>query len=124
MVRKTNERFPWRRRIVRSSDFRTLYNVGRRLDAGKFVLFGKPNNLGQHRLGLTVSRKIGGAVVRNRVKRLFREVFRRNCTDIPCHFDFIVNAKRECATASYAVLRQDFLSAARRLAGEKVECKG
>ncbi len=115
MVRRTDERFPWRQRIVRSSDFRTLYKEGRRLDAGKFVLFGRPNNLGHHRLGLTVSRKIGGAVVRNRVKRLFREVFRRTCADIPSHFDFIVNAKRECATTPFAVLRQDFASAARRI---------
>ncbi len=115
MVRKTDERFPWRQRIVRSSDFRILYNEGRRLDAGKFVLFGRPNNLGYHRLGLTVSRKIGGAVIRNRVKRLFREIFRRSCTDIPCHFDFVVNAKRECATAPYETLRESFTSAALRI---------
>jgi ribonuclease P protein component len=115
VVRKTDESFPWRQRIVRSSDFRTLYGEGRRLDAGRFVLFGKPNNLGYHRLGLTVSRKIGDAVIRNRVKRLFREIFRRSCADIPCHFDFIVNAKRECATATYATLREDFTSAATRI---------
>jgi ribonuclease P protein component len=79
------------------------------------VLFGKPNNLGYPRLGLTVSRKIGGAVTRNRVKRLFREIFRRSCADIPCHFDFVVNAKRDCATASYETLRQDFTSAVIRI---------
>ncbi|MBZ5494867.1 MAG: ribonuclease P protein component [Acidobacteriia bacterium] len=115
MVSKADERFPWRQRIVRSSDFRSLYHTGRRLDAGKFVLFGRPNGLGFHRLGLTVSRKVGGAVVRNRVKRLFREIFRRFSADIPCHLDLVVNAKRECASVAYAALREEFLSAARRI---------
>ena len=115
MDRKADERFPWRHRIVKSSDYRSLYNAGRRLDAGKFVLFGRPNDLGYHRLGLTVSRKVGGAVVRNRIKRLFREIFRRFPADIPCHYDLVVNARRDCATVSFAVLREEFLSAARKI---------
>ncbi len=115
MASKGNERFPWRQRIVRSSDFRALYDTGRRIDAGSFVLFGRPNELGYHRLGLTVSRKVGCAVARNRVKRLFREIFRRFSAELPCHFDFVVNAKRESATAKFAGLREDFLSAARKL---------
>ncbi len=115
MASKTNEKFPWRQRIVKSSDFRSLYNTGRRLDAGKFVLFGRPNTLGYHRLGLTVSRKVGCAMVRNRVKRLFREIFRRSSAGLPCHFDFVVNAKRECATVPYEVLRAHFIAAAQRL---------
>lgn len=115
MDNQAEERFPRRQRITSSSDFRSLYQKGRRIDAGKFVLFGRPNEKGCHRLGLTVSRKVGGAVVRNRVKRLFREVFRRSSACIPCHFDFVVNARRECGTAAYAVLREEFLGAARRL---------
>jgi ribonuclease P protein component len=112
---KTDERFPRRQRIIKSADYRSIYNSGRRLDAGKFVLFGRPNELGYHRLGLTVSRKVGGAVIRNRVKRLFREIFRRFSADIPCQYDLVVNAKRDCATVSFAVLREEFLSAARKI---------
>ena len=115
MDRKTDEGFPRRQRIVRRSDFGLLYKTGRRLDAGKFVLFVRLNDLGFPRLGLTVSRKVGGAVVRNRVKRLFREVFRRLAADIPCPFDFVVNAKRECAGVTQAALREDFLSAVRKI---------
>jgi ribonuclease P protein component len=116
--KKADERFPWRHRIVRSSDYLAIYKSGRKQDAGKFVLFGRPNELGFHRLGLTVSRKVGGAVVRNRVKRLFREIFRRSAVEIPRHFDIVVNARRECAIASYESLRMDFVSAARRLCRE------
>jgi len=115
VARKADERFPRRQRIVRNSEFRALYHSGRRFDAGKFVLFALPNGLGYHRLGLTVSRKVGCAAVRNRIKRLFREVFRRLSADIPCHFDFVVNAKRECVAAGYAGLRDDFLSAVRKI---------
>ena len=115
MDKKADESFPRSRRIVRGSDYRAIYDKGRRVDGGRFFLFGRPNELGRHRLGLTVSRKVGGAVVRNRVKRLFREIFRKSAADIPCHYDFVVNAKRECATAAYAALREEFLAAARKI---------
>ncbi len=115
MASKADERFPRRHRIVKSVEFRSIYNTGRKLDAGAFVLFGRSNRLGCHRLGLTVSRKVGGAVVRNRIKRLFREIFRRIADEIPCHCDLVVNAKRGCASASYEALRADFISAVRKI---------
>ncbi len=115
MVRQADERFPWRHRIVRASDFRRIYRTGRRFDAGRFVLFGRPNGLGYHRLGLTVSRKVGRAVARNRVKRQFREIFRRFSSEIPCPSDLVVNAKRDCVAVAFAVLREDFLSAVRKI---------
>ena len=113
MARKTREGFPWHYRIVRSSDYRSIYNTGRKLNSANFVLFGRENGLGHHRLGITVSRKIGGAVVRNRMKRLFREIFRKTSSEIPHHFDFVVNVKRGCAAISYSKLHGEFLSAAR-----------
>jgi ribonuclease P protein component len=51
-------------------------------------------------------------VVRNRVKRLFREVFRKSHAEIPDSFDFILNARHGCAGAGYGVLRDDFVAAA------------
>ena len=115
MDRKGHERFLRRYRIERGSDFRVLYNEGRRINCQWFVLFARENDLGYHRLGITVSRKVGGAVTRNRVKRLLRERFRRSFADIPHHFDFVVNAKRSSAQAKYSELRQEFLSAARKI---------
>lgn len=115
MIRSGDEKFPPQHRIARSSDFRAIYAAGRRVDSARFVLFGRKNSLEYHRIGLTVSRKVGRAVVRNRIKRLFREVFRKSSAEIPCHFDFVVNAKRKCADGSYVVLREEFLSAARKI---------
>ncbi len=115
MVKTRREGFPRQFRIVRGSDYRAIYSAGLKLNSERFVLFGRENNLDHHRLGITVSRKIGGAVVRNRLKRLFREIFRRSSADLPNHFDLIVNAKRASADAAYGSLRDEFVSSARRL---------
>ena len=108
--------FPWRYRIVRTAEYRSLYEQGRKTYSGSLVLFGRENKLEHHRLGITVSRKVGGAVVRNRIKRLLREVFRRSRTEIPHHYDFVVNARRDCRGLEYEALRKEFLGAALKLA--------
>ena len=71
-------RFAFRRarRIRRRSDFEEVFRVGRRLDAKTFVISYRANGLGYDRLGLSVSRRLGGAVRRNRAKRILRELFR------------------------------------------------
>ena len=115
MVNTTSERFPYNVRIVKPTDYRNLYREGRKIQSERFVLFGLANEIGRHRLGLTVSRKVGGAVVRNRIKRLFREVFRRASIEIPNQYDIVVNAKAGCVGASYVELRAEFLAAAQRL---------
>lgn len=115
MVRKTREGFPRHYRIVRASEYRSIYEAGRKVHSQRFVLIGRENNLQHHRLGLTVSRKIGKAVLRNRFKRMFREVFRKSSAEIPYHLDLIVNAKRGCSDVSYRILREEFLAAVRDL---------
>jgi ribonuclease P protein component len=115
VARKTQEGFPWHHRIVRASDYRSIYGTGQKVHAERLVLYGRENGLDHSRLGMTVSRRVGKAVVRNRVKRLLREIFRKSADDIPNHFDFIVNAKRACATADYLTLREEFLAAVRKL---------
>lgn len=115
MASANSEGFPRQHRIVRSSDYRTIYAAGRKVHSARFVLFGRNNGLEHHRLGITVSRKVGNAVVRNRIKRLFREIFRRFATELPNNFDFIVNAKSGCVDASYSELRVEFTAAARKI---------
>ena len=109
------ESFPRHVRIVRGSDFRIAYRDGLRLESERFVLFGRENGLDHPRIGITVSRKVGGAVVRNRVKRLFREIFRRSRSAISAPIDLVVNARRACVGAGYHELNAEFLIAVRRL---------
>ena len=115
MVRKTLEGFPRHYRIVRPSEYRSVYDAGRKVHSQRFVLIGCENNLEHHRLGITVSRKIGNSVARNRTKRMLREVFRKSFTEIPNHFDLVVNARHGCPDASYEALREEFLAAVEKL---------
>jgi ribonuclease P protein component len=92
-----------------------LYKTGRKIHSERFILFWRENGIGHHRLGITVSRKVGNSVVRNRVKRWFREVFRKYLREIPGQADIIINAKSSCAKADYMGLREEFLTATQRI---------
>jgi ribonuclease P protein component len=85
-----DRRFRSEYHLRRAADFRRAY--GRRCTAsdGLLLLFGYPNGLAYSRLGLSVSRKVGGAVVRNRWKRLLREAFRLSRERLPAGLDLVV----------------------------------
>jgi ribonuclease P protein component len=68
---------PRRERLQRRTDFLRCYRRGRRRRGAHLILYAHPNELGHPRLGITASRKVGKAVVRNRVKRRVREIYRR-----------------------------------------------
>ena len=115
MAKAISEGFPHEVRIVRSSDYRKLYKTAKKVHSERFILFWRENGLGHHRLGLTVSRKVGNAVVRNRAKRLFREIFRKCFREIPGQADIIINVKASYAKANYIELRTEFLAAAQKI---------
>lgn len=92
--------------IRRRTDFQQIYEHGARLSGRFCTLFVRPNSLGFGRLGIAATRKLGGAVTRNRAKRLIREIFRRN--KIAQGFDVVVVPKRELLEASLTVLEADY----------------
>jgi len=81
-------------RLRKRREFLLVYEVKRVFFFRLFVIYVKPNELGKHRLGITVSKKVGCSVVRSRVKRVIREAFRRSRSVIPGSFDIVVNAKK------------------------------
>jgi ribonuclease P protein component len=93
-------------RIRRHADFQDVYNHGTRISGRYYTLFSKPNGLSVGRLGIAATKRLGGAVVRNRAKRLIREVFRRN--DIAPGFDLVVVPRRELLTTSLSSLETEF----------------
>ncbi|MBW2107391.1 MAG: ribonuclease P protein component [Deltaproteobacteria bacterium] len=85
---------------MKRSDFVRLYTHGKRARAGVFWANAGPNRLGSPRLGITVSKRVGGAVKRNRIKRLVREYFRLNKARFAGSWDINLVARQEAARAS------------------------
>jgi ribonuclease P protein component len=85
------------------------------VSSSSFVLFGLENDCGACRLGITVTRKIGNAVRRNRIKRVLREVFRKNRDRMCSPIDVVVNARHPIVGAKSDALEQEFLKTFRRL---------
>ena len=81
-------------RLLNRKDFVNLNQLGKRYQAAHFTVILKHNGLGITRLGITVSKKIGNAVKRNKVKRLIREIFRLHKTSIPQGYDILIAAKK------------------------------
>jgi ribonuclease P protein component len=88
------EKFPNRARLTTRSEFLTLSRGGKKIHTPHFVVLSKANDKGENRLGVTVSAKVGNAVVRNRIKRLLREFFRRHRQGLPGHRDYVIVAKQ------------------------------
>ena len=101
--------FPKEFRLLRRNEFRQVYEAGQRRSGPLGVIFFCPNGLSLTRLGITTPAKLGGAVLRNRVKRRVREVFRLNQLAIPGGWDIVVNPREAAATVEFAKLTQEML---------------
>ena len=104
-----DESLPRRERLRKRREFVAVQGRGRKLHTDCFLVFvlSRDDAAGPARLGVTVSRKVGGAVERNRVKRLVREVFRRHKTFFPRGSDIVFVAKRGALDANYEQVNRE-----------------
>jgi len=79
-----------RQRLLKSSDFRAVYAARARAADTRLVVYARPNGLGWTRLGVSVGKRVGGAVQRNRIKRLLREAFRLSRASFPAGYDVVI----------------------------------
>ncbi|MBQ7870580.1 MAG: ribonuclease P protein component [Oscillospiraceae bacterium] len=95
--------------------FRRLYYKGRSAGNRYLVLYCRENRLGFNRVGLTVSAKLGHAVVRNRMRRRLREIYRLNEARFRPGYDIVVVARSAALEADFASLTRAYLHNARKL---------
>ena len=84
---------PRHRRLLRSSQFERIYGQGHAIRRGPLLVHALPSEC-ETRIGLSVSRKVGNAVIRNRIKRRLRDAFRRLQHDLPGRYDLVVTVRR------------------------------
>lgn len=113
--RPLDQRFGKRLRVRARRDYLAVQRGGRRVGLKHFVVYGRGNGGRTARLGITVSRKVGKAVVRNRVKRWLREAFRRNLARLPGGVDLVFVARPEAPAQAYAAVEAELLEAVNRL---------
>ena len=101
--------------IKENRTFRLLYRRGRSAVTPFLVVYCRPNRLGRNRLGITVSTKLGGAVVRNRARRRIREVCRLAQNEMKQGFDIVVVARSKAVDGPYDKLTRAFCRACREL---------
>ena len=96
-------------------EFRRVYNKGKSGVSPFFVVYARPNRSGRNRLGVTVSTKLGKAVVRNRIRRRLREIYRTHEAEFSRGLEIVFVARGRAAGASYGQLERALLSACRKL---------
>ncbi len=96
-------------------EFRRLYNKGRSAALPTLVVYARKTKRAQNRVGYTVSVKLGHAVVRNRVRRRLREIYRLHEGELKSGYDIVVVARSRSVQASYQQLERDYLQGLKKL---------
>lgn len=113
-----------RERLTSPGQFRRVLHKGIRVDGPLFSLVAAVNDCGHDRLGLTVSRRVGGAVVRNRAKRQLRECFRLNKREQDPAVDLVLLARKEIAGCVQGELEREYRQRLRRLQERLTRARG
>jgi len=100
--------------INKNYEFQRLYRRGESAAGAYFVLYARRNGKNINRLGITVSKKVGKAVQRNRAKRRLKELYRTNSHRLKKGYDIVIVARASAVTAPYDGLKRAYFWAIRK----------
>jgi ribonuclease P protein component len=101
--------FPREARLVRRGEFDAVYRTGKRRSSSHYTVFFRANELPLSRFGFSIKKALGGAVVRNRIRRRMREIVRCHRLEIPAGWDIVIHPKGTVAQAAFPALTADLL---------------
>lgn len=105
---ESSNSFPKENRLSKRKDFYRVYNEGKIFQNEHFKIFFLKKDLPPPRLGLSLSKRVGKAVVRNRIKRALRESFRMN-KELFGNLDVVVQPRRRVAELDNKKISEKFL---------------
>jgi len=123
MVCPVDQRFPKRSRLRKRAEYLAVQGQGRSVNSRAFVGLFLPRAAKPTRLGITTTRRMGNAVVRNRTRRLVREAYRRGILELPSGVDLVVIAKRRAADLPSDAIYDDLMLLGRRVRAAIREAK-
>lgn len=106
---KGAEDFPKTARLRKRPEFLKVSRTGRKIHTANFLVISKANDKGETRLGITVSGKVGNSVVRNRIKRLVREFFRRRRHEWVPGVDILIIARKSAPGLSLNLIENELV---------------
>ncbi len=112
---------PKEKRLAKRREFLRVYETGRKWFSRYCVVFAAGNELQHSRIGVTATKKLGKANVRNRLKRWTREVYRRQREPLGvdrCSLDVVINVKPSAAQARFEEFREDLQRALQKVVRE------
>jgi len=109
-------------RLAKKEDFNKVYRFGKSAANMQYVIYYKPNAQIEHfRLGVSASKKLGGAVVRNRLRRVIKEIIRHHADDIVAKYDLIVIVRKPAVDLDYHAAEKCLLHAFKKAKMIKVK---
>ena len=101
--------------LKKNYEFRRLYSRGKSAGTSRFTVYCRRNGTSGNRFGITVSTKIGKAVVRNKIRRRLREIYRLNEENLNRGYDIVIVARRKSRDSEYMQLNDDFVFLTKKL---------
>lgn len=100
---------------MRRGEFDAVYRAGKRFSTSHFTVFVRSNELAVSRFGFSIKKVLGGAVVRNRIRRRVREIVRCHRQEIPAGWDIVIHPKSSVGKAPFVALTEDLVRLLKKL---------